>query len=1487
MRLLYTKVQKALVFLCSCAVFFAANGQVGTVQLGSGNATQSYFPLNYNYNYNYSQTIYTAAELSAAGLIAGPITKISYLPTSAVSTEKWRQWTVFVGNSTKQSFTSTTDFVDVTTLSEVFSGNVINNTVANQWIDVVLGSSFVWDGTSNIIVAVKENSTGYGGNPNFASYTLAPATGNKGLTAYRDGTVEINPATPNATATATLYKQLSNSVAQIKFEGILAACLPVNSLVLSGLASETADLSWVPNGAATTWDVEWGTVGFTPGTGAQIGTGTASQTSFQITGLSDLTTYHAYVRSNCGVDGTSTWVGPIAFTTLQVPVSVPYYDAFDSNNWNITTGSGVNQWAIGSAAGNPANSLYISNNNGTSAQYTITTTSNSRASKVFTLPATSTSPLKIRYNWIGIGEGGFDRIRVWLVPATSALPAMGTDISITNTTGARAVGPTNHSGTIGGTWQLVNYEIPADLLGTTVQVVIEWKNDGLAGNNTTAQAIDNFAIYSAETSPTIEQAAAVPTCLDGSELTIAAIPASPNVAYWQVSATGTETTNSAATPWTVFENGTYYVRNYNTFTNEWSDATSIEVTNFEVAVAPPAPIAAANPACLPGTEIVIVGNAPADVAYFWQGQSANNSNMDLPATSPYFVSETGTYYVKAKNNISGCWSEAVGLNVVINTVIPATPIVDVTNYVICEGEPSLTIGGNVSTIGNVLAGDVVPNSGCTNGVMFNIQANTMPLTIVGFDIIPNTTSNQNVEVYTKSDSYVGSETQQAAWTLIGTYPITGVNNVSQYLDIDDFNIGANELRGIYLKFNGKYDDFNQTFANDDLTILPGIGQCTAWTTSSSTRVFAGRIHYQPQYTPTYNWYETATGGNIVETGIPLEAVGSAIMPVAVAGDYSFFLGVSNDVCESPERVEITVSVVRVNMEIEGIDASCNNGNDGTFEITDTICGAIPFEYSVNGGAFSSTIPTDLTIGTYTVIVKDANGDESVEYSFTVGSPAGPSGVVETSATNSSAVVSWVANGSETQWNIEWGPLGFTPGTGTAIGTGVATDTTFTITGLDSNTEYDVYVAANCGAGSTVGDWASVEIWTKCDAFNIPFEESFEDDSESISCWDVTDVIGNGNWIIATGSTATITTAYQGTKNARFTGAENSSARLVTPTFDVANQDSVVLVYAIGQPVWASDQNTTKVYSRSSANDPWVLIKDYTTNINTWKVDTLVVDVASPTVEFSFVALDFDGRKNVIDEVKVFPCFIEPSADVTSTVCRTEQTIDLLPLINPAITTGRWIFNEIPSLMNGSQLSISNLADGTYNVYYVISTPCTSDTTVATITVVSPGGAGVGSTITACKNQHVNLFSGLSGIVDFSGTWYAANGTALTSSTFVAGTLTGQYVYKYVVDNGACDADTTVVILSIGSCNYLGAEEVSLLENVTVSPNPSNGLFQISGISSPDFKFEVLDLNGRVVLSEKSITSSVTNVNLSTVENGVYIIRLKGDASEKMIRVIKQ
>ena len=67
------------------------------------------------------------------------------------------------------------------------------------------------------------------------------------------------------------------------------------------------------------------------------------------------------------------------------------------------------------------------------------------------------------------------------------------------------------------------------------------------------------------------------------------------------------------------------------------------------------------------------------------------------------------------------------------------------------------------------------------------------------------------------------------------------------------------------------------------------------------------------------------------------------------------------------------------------------------------------------------------------------------------------------ANNSSAQVEWVPGGSETQWQIEYGPQGFTPGTGTSV---IVTTNPYTITGLTTNSFYQAYIQGICTPGDT-------------------------------------------------------------------------------------------------------------------------------------------------------------------------------------------------------------------------------------------------------------------------------------------------------------------------------------------------------------------------------------------------------------------------------------
>ena len=93
----------------------------------------------------------------------------------------------------------------------------------------------------------------------------------------------------------------------------------------------------------------------------------------------------------------------------------------------------------------------------------------------------------------------------------------------------------------------------------------------------------------------------------------------------------------------------------------------------------------------------------------------------------------------------------------------------------------------------------------------------------------------------------------------------------------------------------------------------------------------------------------------------------------------------------------------------------------------------------------------------------------------------------TGATRTSATIAW--SSSSTAFNIELGPVGYSQGTGTSY---TSTTTSFTATGLASNTYYDAYVMANCTAtGDGTSNWVGPFTFkTECGSFAAPYTETF-------------------------------------------------------------------------------------------------------------------------------------------------------------------------------------------------------------------------------------------------------------------------------------------------------------------------------------------------------------------------------------------------------------
>jgi hypothetical protein len=138
-----------------------------------------------------------------------------------------------------------------------------------------------------------------------ASFVVPMATP-LGQYRMRIGGADSGPITPCYTGSYASFEDYTLNVT------LPPSCFAPSALSISGLALDSANLSWTENGTATTWQIEYGTSGFTQGTGNFVVT---SNNPHALTGLTSFTNYDWYVRAICGPGDTSIWSSSNSFYT--------------------------------------------------------------------------------------------------------------------------------------------------------------------------------------------------------------------------------------------------------------------------------------------------------------------------------------------------------------------------------------------------------------------------------------------------------------------------------------------------------------------------------------------------------------------------------------------------------------------------------------------------------------------------------------------------------------------------------------------------------------------------------------------------------------------------------------------------------------------------------------------------------------------------------------------------------------------------------------------------------------------------------------------------------------------------------------------------------------------------------------------------------------------------------------------------------------------
>jgi len=154
-----------------------------------------------------------------------------------------------------------------------------------------------------------------------------------------------------------------------------------------------------------------------------------------------------------------------------------------------------------------------------------------------------------------------------------------------------------------------------------------------------------------------------------------------------------------------------------------------------------------------------------------------------------------------------------------------------------------------------------------------------------------------------------------------------------------------------------------------------------------------------------------------------------------------------------------------------------NGQFDTYELLHDSYNSLPSLTTVNV-PFNITIPSTALSGLtrMRIVIDEFNTTpspcgpytwgETEDYMVNISAPPTcpqPTNFSLIQANNTTAQLEWVAGGSETQWQIEYGPQGFALGTGTNV---IVTTNPYTITGLNPNTFYQAYIQGICTPGDT-------------------------------------------------------------------------------------------------------------------------------------------------------------------------------------------------------------------------------------------------------------------------------------------------------------------------------------------------------------------------------------------------------------------------------------
>lgn len=323
--------------------------------------------------------------------------------------------------------------------------------------------------------------------------------------------------------------------------------------------------------------------------------------------------------------------------------------------------------------------------------------------------------------------------------------------------------------------------------------------------------------------------------------------------------------------------------------------------------------------------------------------------------------------------------------------------------------------------------------------------------------------------------------------------------------------------------------------------------------------------------------------------------------------------------------------------------------------------------------------------------------------FALASCLPPSSLNASANTGSTADLSWFENGSATEWEIEYDTTGFTQGSGNIS---VVNNDTVTITGLLPTTSYEFYVRAVCGAGDTSAWTGPFTFVTPCATISsLPYFEDFE--SSSANCYSEEFLNGTVTWMLSNGNSNGSVSAYSGSNNMLFVSTNSGDATmLVSPKFDLSSYSNVQLKFWHTQVNWVGDIDSLRIFYKTSATGTWNLLETYTIEYANWTEETLNLPNLSSDYYIGFEGNSNWARGITLDDITVMlaPTCLKPINLLVSQSTPNSVTVNWLDT-NLATqwqiefdTAGFTHGTGNTSIVNSDSVQLGGLSKGQYDFY---------------------------------------------------------------------------------------------------------------------------------------------------------------------------------------------